>query len=202
MADSILNHRAFQLIFLMQQVAFRLGNMHTMSEKTVDLTPRNAIVDIESFLPGVSASVLAFIVFGTTKTFRDFFYAKLVPRSIRRKIRAKRNRPSVANAAVVLPAAKPRKPVRPDSDILASPVGCDVVVPLSARSECFEGPLSARSECFELEGREVWRYTGTGLVCELVTPTATHSTFDLQKKGQEEDEWLILPHQPALLTMK
>lgn len=191
MAHSILNHRVFQLIVLMQQVAFRLGNMHTMSEKTVDLTPRNAIVDIESFLPGVSASVLAFIVFGTTKTFRDFFYAKLVPRSIRRKIRAKRNRPSVANAAVLLPAARPRKPVRPDSDILASPVGCDVV-----------GPLSARSECFELEGREVWRYTGTGLVCELVTPTATHSTFDLQKKGQEEDEWLILPHQPALLTMK
>lgn len=40
-----------------------------------------------TFLPGVSGSLLAFIVFGTTKSFRDYFYRKLVPRSIRRRWR-------------------------------------------------------------------------------------------------------------------
>lgn len=58
------------------------------------------------------------------------------------------------------------------------------------------GPLSGRSECFELEGGEVGLQTGTGMVYELGTPTPTHSTFELQKKGEEEDKWPILNIRP------
>lgn len=183
-ADSVSNDRAFQLVIILQEIAFASDTARTNAEETVNLEPGHAIVDMESFLPGVSASILAFIVFGTTKAFRDFFYVKLVPRCIRRKIRARCKRPSVANAAV-LPTAQPRNPVRRESEIPGGPMSPDA-----------GGPLSGRSECYELDGGEVGQHPGTGMVYELATPTPTHSTFELQKKGEEEDKWPILSIRP------
>lgn len=156
------------------------------NDEIVNLEPNHAIADTQSFAPGVSASMLAFIVFGTTKAFRDFFYVNLVPRSIRRRFRAKSKRPSVANAAVPLPA-QARGPARRESEI-----------PGGLGSPAIVGPLSGRSECFELEGGEVGRHPGMGTAYELATPTPTHSVFELQKKGDDEDKWPILsirPHQ-------
>lgn len=170
----------------MQEITFATENSRTNLDETVNLEPSHAIADVESFLPGVSASVLAFIVFGTTKAFRDFFYVKFVPRYIRRKLRARSKRPSVANAAV-LPPALPRNLVRRETEIPGGPMSPDIV-----------GPLSGRSDCFELEGGEVGLqvHPGTGIVYELATPTPTHSTFELQKKGEEEDKWPILNIRP------
>lgn len=183
-ADSESNHSAFQLVVILQEISFSEGTARTYAEETVNLEASHAIVDIESFLPGVSASILAFIVFGTTKAFRDFFYVKLVPRCIRRRIRARCKRPSVANAAV-LPTARPRNLVRPDSGIPGGPLSPAAV-----------GPLSGRSECFELEGGEVGQHPRTGMIYELATPTPTHSTFELRKNGEEEDKWPILSIRP------
>lgn len=69
----------------------------------MNLSYQRAIGDVLTFLPGVSASLLAFIVFGTTKSFRDYFYRKLVPRSIRRRWRTTLRTPPV----VSIPARYP-----------------------------------------------------------------------------------------------
>lgn len=185
-ADLPFHHSAFQLIVILQEIAFATQNTLTNSDETVNLEAGHAIVDAQSFLPGVSASMLAFIVFGTTKAFRDFFYIKLVPRCIRKRIRArvKSKRPSVANGAV-RPPAQLRNPVRRDSDIAED-----------LQSPKFMGPLSGRSECFELEEGEVGLRPGTGMAYELAVPTPTHSTFEMQKSGVEEDQWPILNNQP------
>ncbi|EJT74721.1 hypothetical protein GGTG_08559 [Gaeumannomyces tritici R3-111a-1] len=42
------------------------------------------------FMPGVSASLLVFVVFGTTKTLREYMWAKVVPRRIREQREAAR----------------------------------------------------------------------------------------------------------------
>lgn len=52
-----------------------------------NLSPKIAVGDIVAFIPGVSASLLAFIVFGTTKAFQDYFYRSLAPRSVGRRCR-------------------------------------------------------------------------------------------------------------------
>lgn len=58
-------------------------------------------------------------------------------------------------------------------------------------------PFSRRTECFELEGGEVGQLPVPGMVYELGTPTPTHSTFEIQKKGQEDDDrWPILGIKP------
>lgn len=70
-----------------QELSFARDNNAVSQGSVVNLSYQRAIGDILTFLPGVSASLLAFIVFGTTKSFRDYFYRQLVPRSIRRRWR-------------------------------------------------------------------------------------------------------------------
>lgn len=70
-----------------QEISFARDNGNESQGSVVNLSYQRAIGDISTFLPGVSASLLAFIVFGTTKSFRDYFCRKLVPRSIRRRRR-------------------------------------------------------------------------------------------------------------------
>jgi hypothetical protein len=50
-----------------------------MSE-AADLSAEHAKEIVTNFLPGVSPSLLSFIVFGTTKPFRHYMYKKFVPR--------------------------------------------------------------------------------------------------------------------------
>ncbi|KAK2614367.1 hypothetical protein N8I77_001203 [Diaporthe amygdali] len=78
---------AFQFVIIAQEVSFARDTGEASSGSVVNLSHQRAIIDVVTFLPGVSGSLLAFIVFGTTKSFRDYFYRKLVPRSIRRRWR-------------------------------------------------------------------------------------------------------------------
>ncbi|KAH6688040.1 hypothetical protein F5X68DRAFT_8173 [Plectosphaerella plurivora] len=48
-----------------------------------DLSLERLHGDLLTFLPGVSASLLTFVVFGTTKTFRDYMKSRLLPRRLR-----------------------------------------------------------------------------------------------------------------------
>ncbi|KAI7786980.1 hypothetical protein LA080_001772 [Diaporthe eres] len=94
---------AFQLVIIAQEISFARDNGKESLGSVVDLSYQRAIGDVLTFLPGVSPSLLAFIVFGTTKSFRDYFYRKLVPRSMRRRWRNTLRSPPV----VTIPARYP-----------------------------------------------------------------------------------------------
>ncbi|KAJ4387197.1 hypothetical protein N0V93_007786 [Gnomoniopsis smithogilvyi] len=160
---------AYQLVIIASEINFALGNDETASETTVNLHASHAITDIKSFLPGVSACILAFIVFGTTKAFRDYFYHKLVPRSIRRKIR---NRKSKSPSLTI------QFPRGASTAALRSPGRS----PGMARSPA--------SECFEMDGGESGLGTERSNTYELSAPTPTYqSTFDVQHKDGYDDIW-------------
>ncbi|TDZ27270.1 Non-structural maintenance of chromosomes element 1-like protein, partial [Colletotrichum trifolii] len=72
----------------MFQVSSARQNTRDSLNDTPDLSTSRLHTDLVLFLPGVSASLLTFVVFGTTKTFRDYLVEKLVPgrvRSVRRR---------------------------------------------------------------------------------------------------------------------
>lgn len=163
----------------MTEVGHALDNDTAAAAEAVDLRPSRAISDVQAFLPGVSASLLAFIVFGTTKAFRDFFYHKLVPRHLRRRIA---NRVSKAPSLVRNGrAAEPGPPA------------------MYPRSPGI--PITLGSECFELEGGEAGLGSSgsrqQGAAHELAIPTPTYGAFPQGQKGPdlivlEDDRWPIL----------
>ncbi len=72
----------------------------------VDISADRAKTDFVLFMPGVTASLLVFIVFGTTRAFRDYTWKTLVPRSLRAKMKTHRTRkmtPSVVTRASQMP---------------------------------------------------------------------------------------------------
>ncbi|KAJ4425151.1 hypothetical protein N0V82_000206 [Gnomoniopsis sp. IMI 355080] len=158
---------AYQLVIISSEINFALGNDETASHNTVNLHASNAIADIKSFIPGVSACILAFIVFGTTKAFRDYFYHKLVPRSIRRKIRNRKSKsPSLT---------------------IEFPRGASTAA-LRSPGQSPGMPRSPGIECFEMDGGE----SGLGRTntYELPAPTPTYqSTFETQHKDVDDNFW-------------
>lgn len=68
-----------------QEVTLSRNNKRIAFESVANLSSKVAVGDVLGFLPGVSASLLAFVVFGTTKAFQDYFYRSLVPRSVGRR---------------------------------------------------------------------------------------------------------------------
>lgn len=68
---------------MFQVSSARQNNRDSLSDSP-DLSTERLHLDLILFLPGVSASLLTFVVFGTTKTFRDYLVNKLVPKKLRR----------------------------------------------------------------------------------------------------------------------
>lgn len=161
--------RTYQLLIIASEINFALGNDETASEETVNLHASHAITDIKGFLPGVSACLLAFIVFGTTKAFRDYFYHKLVPRCIRRKIHNRNSKnPSLT---------------------IQFPRGASTAA-LRSPGQSPGMPRSPGVECFEMDGGESGLGPGRGSLYELPVPTPTYQTvFEVQHKEENEDRW-------------
>ncbi|KAI1389098.1 uncharacterized protein F4822DRAFT_429710 [Hypoxylon trugodes] len=70
----------FQLITILSEIS-QLSN-HTKEKlgDSADLSAGRAKNDFLLFIPGVSTSLLVFIVFGTTRTFRKTMYSKFIPK--------------------------------------------------------------------------------------------------------------------------
>ncbi|KAI0017538.1 hypothetical protein F4780DRAFT_591236 [Xylariomycetidae sp. FL0641] len=68
---------------LFQLLARRNANIDALADKP-DLSAARAQSTTVLFLPGVSPSLLAFIVFGTTKPFREFMYRTFIPKRFQR----------------------------------------------------------------------------------------------------------------------
>ncbi|WYZ45328.1 hypothetical protein EsH8_VIII_000644 [Colletotrichum jinshuiense] len=75
----------FQVVTILFQVSSAQENSRVSMSDGPDLSTERLHLDLILFLPGVSASLLTFVVFGTTKTFRDYLVAKLIPRRLRRR---------------------------------------------------------------------------------------------------------------------
>ncbi|TLD13542.1 uncharacterized protein PgNI_04087 [Pyricularia grisea] len=78
---------AFEFLTIMFQTtwAARLAKTHRKME--ADLSSDNAKLDFYLFIPGATAGLLLFVVFGTTKVSRDFMWEKLAPRWLKKKMR-------------------------------------------------------------------------------------------------------------------
>lgn len=183
-------HRAFQLITIMSEISNALDNDDTSENKTVNLHVSRAISDIQSFIPGVSASILAFVVFGTTKTFREYFYRRLLPRRLRRELRRRSDKgASIIGVRARAASRGPRRPPRSDSTMYP-PAPVATTRPFGAAWYQPTSP-SPRVECFELDGGESGMGHGTRGIAgihELPMPTPTYSTFEGQKQGEEDDD--------------
>lgn len=181
---------------ILSEISNALDNDETLGNKTVDLHTSHAVSDIQVFIPGVSASILAFVVFGTTKAFRDYFYRKFVPRRIRRA-RALSRRSKRLSEIETQPQGPARRPSRPTDSTMYPPAkhrrtSTAVAVPW------YQPPSpSPRVECFELDGGE----TGFGQqktmdTYELAMPTPSNATFEPPKQGDDDDQSPILKVKP------
>jgi len=61
------------------------------------LTPAQAKRDFVLYIPGVSGALIAFVVFGTTKVYREYLCRKLVPKKIRDRWRKEEDDPLGSN---------------------------------------------------------------------------------------------------------
>ncbi|KAI1374872.1 hypothetical protein F4677DRAFT_425259 [Hypoxylon crocopeplum] len=75
----------FQLITILSEVA-QLSN-HTKEKlgESADLSAERAKNDFVLFMPGVSTSLLVFIVFGTTRNFRKAMYKTFIPKRFQKQ---------------------------------------------------------------------------------------------------------------------
>lgn len=69
-----------------QVSASRRNNLESIGTEP-DLGMDRLQSDLLVFIPGVTASLLTFVVFGTTKTFRDYMRSHFVPRPLRNGFR-------------------------------------------------------------------------------------------------------------------
>ncbi|ROV94380.1 hypothetical protein VPNG_09375 [Cytospora leucostoma] len=75
---------AFQLLLIADEVGLSRSNKRTALKTDANLSPKHATADVLTFLPGVSPGLFAFVVFGTTRLFQEYFYRNLVSRGIGR----------------------------------------------------------------------------------------------------------------------
>ncbi|CAJ2512055.1 Uu.00g076800.m01.CDS01 [Anthostomella pinea] len=75
----------FQIITITSEVLQLHNNTRETLGDAPNLSPDAAKVDFLLFMPGVSTSLLVFIVFGTTPTFTNSLYNTFIPKRFRRK---------------------------------------------------------------------------------------------------------------------
>ncbi|KAK2042045.1 hypothetical protein LZ31DRAFT_373819 [Colletotrichum somersetense] len=105
-----------------------------------DLSVKRARTSIRGYVPGVSPSLAAFLVFGTTKTFQEKMYSTFVPKIFQRQNRKKRN-PSMS-VDVSNPAPPP--PPSRRADPYDEEVSLDAMSPKTPPSANFSRKLPSR----------------------------------------------------------
>ncbi|KAI0161201.1 hypothetical protein GGR57DRAFT_350765 [Xylariaceae sp. FL1272] len=83
-AIAVLFLEAFLILEILSEFAQLAHNGHKPFRSSPDLEAKHANVDFPMFIPGISPSILIFIVFGTSQSFRRSLYVSLVPRRFRR----------------------------------------------------------------------------------------------------------------------
>ncbi|KAK2016152.1 hypothetical protein LZ32DRAFT_601727 [Colletotrichum eremochloae] len=107
-----------------------------------DLSVRRARTSIRGYVPGVSPSLAAFLVFGTTKTFQQKMYQTFVPKIFQRQNRQKR-KVSVADEA---PAPLSSQKSTQRADPFDEEVSLDAMSPKFPQSANFSRKLPSRGD--------------------------------------------------------
>jgi len=94
------------VILAILELKFEQSNKAPVIDKP-DLSVRHAITDYVIFMPGVSVSLVCFVVFGTTHTFREYLWTKLAPRNLQIK-RTQRRANRLPSVVVRIPGQKPQ----------------------------------------------------------------------------------------------
>ncbi|KAK2028101.1 hypothetical protein LX32DRAFT_591442 [Colletotrichum zoysiae] len=87
---AIATYQFFSIIF---QVISSRQNSRDFLREGPDLSVDRLHQDLLLFIPGASASLLTFVVFGTTKTFLEYIADTLVPRRLRNRNRGRASNP-------------------------------------------------------------------------------------------------------------
>ncbi|KAK2053212.1 hypothetical protein LY76DRAFT_525092 [Colletotrichum caudatum] len=87
---AIATYQCFSIIF---QVISSRQNSRDFLRESPDLSFDRLHQDLLLFIPGASASLLTFVVFGTTKTFLEYIADTLVPRRLRDRGRGRASNP-------------------------------------------------------------------------------------------------------------
>ncbi|CCC06717.1 hypothetical protein SMACR_00744 [Sordaria macrospora] len=97
-------------LFELVVIFFQLRATNTNTKENIppepDLSAARAQDDFALFVPGVSASLLIFIVFGTTRTFRDYLWTKFAPKPLQDMVanrKARQRQKSISEGKTMAP---------------------------------------------------------------------------------------------------
>ncbi|KAK1783133.1 hypothetical protein QBC45DRAFT_400866 [Copromyces sp. CBS 386.78] len=97
-------------LFELVVIFFQLRAANTNTKENIppepDLSASRAQGDFALFVPGVSASLLVFIVFGTTRNFRDYLWTKFAPKPLQDMVanrKARRRQKSITEGNTMAP---------------------------------------------------------------------------------------------------
>ncbi|KAK3900358.1 hypothetical protein C8A05DRAFT_17328 [Staphylotrichum tortipilum] len=98
----------FQIIVVNFQLRAAATNTTSHIPPQPDLSPSRAASDFALFAPAPTAVLFVFVVFGTTRTFREYMWTLFVPRCLRARVedRARRRREHGASVSVVHSASR------------------------------------------------------------------------------------------------
>ncbi|OBR04224.1 Glycoside hydrolase [Colletotrichum higginsianum IMI 349063] len=101
----------FEYTNVIPRIAAASHTIDTADNLQPDLSLKRARSSVRGYVPGVTPSLVAFLVFGTTKTFQRKIYDAFVPKRFRRKHRQLKRNLSISfgNSA----PSPPQRPVRP-----------------------------------------------------------------------------------------
>jgi hypothetical protein len=85
-------HSLFQIVVITFQLRAASTNDRANIPREPDLSVGRARGDFGLFAPAPTAVLFAFLVFGTTRTFREYMWNLFVPRFIRDKVAARKRR--------------------------------------------------------------------------------------------------------------
>ncbi|KAK4196310.1 hypothetical protein QBC40DRAFT_309997 [Triangularia verruculosa] len=179
----------FQLVVVMFQLRASQTNSVENVPREPDLSAGRAATDFVLYVPGVTAPVLGYLVFGTTRTFRDYAWSVLAPRCLQAKREARRQakkKPSVVVGARDLAVIRQEQQVNAQRDL-----------------ESGRGHYQA--SCTAGRGRtnsNVGRVRGNSIRLQNLNSSHNHIIAAMKDKDKDssEDEWPIIKHESIHVT--
>ncbi|KAK4172978.1 hypothetical protein QBC36DRAFT_381363 [Triangularia setosa] len=177
----------FQLVVVMFQLRASQTNSVENVPAAPDLSAGRAATDFVLYVPGVTAPVLAYLVFGTTRTFRDYAWSVLAPRCLQAKREARKQakkKPSVVVGSRDLVVIRQEQANNANRD-LESGFGHYEVT-------CTAGRGRTNSNAGRVRGNSIRMQT--------LNSSHNHIVAAMKDKESDEDEWPIMKHESIHVT--
>ncbi|KAK0712222.1 hypothetical protein B0T21DRAFT_297479 [Apiosordaria backusii] len=177
----------FQLVVVMFQLRASQTNSVEKVPAAPDLSAGRAVTDFVLYVPGVTAPVLAYLVFGTTRTFRDYAWSVLAPQCLQAKREARKQakkRPSVVVGARDLAVIRQEQQNNATRDLEAGLGHYEV--------SCTAGGGRTNSNAGRVRGNSIRMQNLSG--------NHNHIAAAMKDKDSDEDEWPIMKHESIHVT--